>query len=248
MSHHLTGKTAIITGGGRGIGREIALKLAENGANIVIFDLDEDGLNQTRSILEKSNRKLLTIKGDVSKLEDAEKTVKETIKEFGKIDILINNAGITRDNLLMRMPEKDWDTVINVNLKGVFNFSKSVIRYMLKQKSGKIVNISSIAGIMGNAGQANYSASKAGIIGFTKSMAKEVASRGICVNAIAPGYIETEMTASLPDEVKKAFLEVIPFKRFGKPSDVAKLVNFLVSEDSDYITGQVIKVDGGLLI
>lgn len=248
MSHHLTGKVALITGGGRGIGRAIALNLAEDGADIGLFDLDEKGLNETAPIIKESGRKVAAIKGDVSILEDADKAVKEVIEKLGKIDILVNNAGVTRDNLIMRMSESDWDLVISVNLKGTFNCSKSVIRSMLKQRSGKIINIASVIGVAGNPGQANYAASKAGIIGFTKSLAKEVASRNICVNAVAPGYIETEMTTSLSDEAKKTFMEMIPLKRIGQPEDVARLVNFLASSDSDYITGQVIHVDGGLVI
>ena len=247
MSHHLTDKVALITGGGRGIGRAIALNLAGDGADIGLFDLDEKGLKESAALIKKLGRKVVTIKGDVSKPEDTDNAVKEVIDKLGKIDILVNNAGVTRDNLIMRMAEQDWDLVINVNLKGTFNCSKSVIRSMLKQRSGKIINIASVIGIAGNAGQANYAASKAGIIGFTKSLAKEVASRNICVNAVAPGYIETEMTISLPDEVKKAFMEMTLLKRIGQPEDVARLVNFLASSESDYITGQVIHVDGGLV-
>ena len=247
MSHHLTDKVALITGGGRGIGRAIALNLAGDGADIGLFDLDEKGLKESAALIKKLGRKVVTIKGDVSKPEDTDNAVKEVIDKLGKIDILVNNAGVTRDNLIMRMAEQDWDLVINVNLKGTFNCSKSVIRSMLKQRSGKVINIASVIGIAGNAGQANYAASKAGIIGFTKSLAKEVASRNICVNAVAPGYIETEMTISLPDEVKKAFMEMTLLKRIGQPEDVARLVNFLASSESDYITGQVIHVDGGLV-
>jgi 3-oxoacyl-[acyl-carrier protein] reductase len=247
MSHHLTENVALVTGGGRGIGRAIALNLAQDGADIALFDLDENGLNETRPLIEKIGRKVLTVKGNVSKLEDAENAVKEVLDKLGKIDILVNNAGITRDTLLMRMSEEDWDLVISVNLKGAFNFSKSVIRHMLKQRKGKIINVASVVGLVGNAGQANYSASKAGVIGLTKSLAREVASRNICVNAVAPGYIETEMTNKLPEEVKDAFMSMTLLKRFGQPEDVARLVNFLASPDSDYITGQVINVDGGLV-
>ncbi|MFC1724271.1 3-oxoacyl-[acyl-carrier-protein] reductase [candidate division KSB1 bacterium] len=247
MSHHLTDNVALVTGGGRGIGRAIALNLAQDGADIALFDLDENGLNETKPLIEKIGRKVLTVKGNVSKLEDAENAVKKVLDELGKIDILVNNAGITRDTLVMRMSEEDWDLVINVNLKGTFNFSKSVIRHMLKQRKGKIINVASVVGLVGNAGQANYSASKAGVIGLTKSLAREVASRNICVNAVAPGYIETEMTNKLPEEVKDAFMSMTLLKRFGQPEDVARLVNFLASPDSDYITGQVINVDGGLV-
>ena len=247
MSHHLTDNVVLVTGGGRGIGRAIALNLAQDGADIALFDLDENGLNETRPLIENLGRKVLTIKGDVSNLEDAENAVKKVLDELGKIDILVNNAGITRDTLMMRMSEEDWDLVINVNLKGAFNFSKSVIRHMIKQRKGKIINVASVVGLVGNAGQANYSASKAGVIGLTKSLAREVASRNICVNAVAPGYIETEMTNKLPDEVKDAFMSMTLLKRFGQPEDVARLVGFLASPDSDYITGQVINVDGGLV-
>ena len=247
MSHHLTDNVALVTGGGRGIGRAIALSLAQDGADIALFDLDENGLNETRPLIENLGRKALTVKGDVSNLEDAENAVKKVLEELGKIDILVNNAGITRDTLMMRMSEEDWDLVIKVNLKGAFNFSKSVIRHMVKQRKGKIINVASVVGLVGNAGQANYSASKAGVIGLTKSLAREVASRNICVNAVAPGYIETDMTRKLPDEVKDAFMSMTLLKRFGQPEDVARLVNFLASPDSDYITGQVINVDGGLV-
>ena len=242
----LENKVALITGGGRGIGREIALRFARNGADIVICDLNTEDINETSRLVEASQRKALAITCDISYLCEVEQAIKKALDKFKKIDILINNAGITKDNLLLRMTESDWDKVIAVNLKGVFNCTKLISRLMLKQKSGKIVNISSIIGIRGNAGQANYAASKAGIIGFTKSIARELASRAINVNAIAPGFIETGMTAKLSDEIRERMLKEIPLAKFGTTADVAKLALFLVSEESNYITGQVIQIDGGM--
>jgi len=243
-------KTAIVTGGSRGIGKAIALNLAESGCNIVInYNSSEEKANKLKSEIEALyNVKVLTVKCDVSKFEDVENLYKMVKKEFDSIDFLINNAGITKDNLILRMKESDFDQVIDINLKGTFNTSKIIGKHMLKQKSGKIVNISSIVGVMGNAGQCNYAASKAGVIGLTKSLAKEFAVRGINVNAVAPGFIKSAMTDKLSEDVIKKYEENIPLGNLGKPEDVAKVVNFLCSTNSDYITGQVINVDGGLLI
>ncbi len=242
-------KVAFITGATRGIGKQIAITLAKNGCDIAInYRTQNEELETTKKEIEELNVKCFTVQGDVSSFEDCEKMIKEIIEEFGKIDILVNNAGITKDTLLMRMKPEDFEAVIDVNLVGTFNVTKNVIPYMLKQKNGRIINISSVVGISGNAGQTNYSASKAGIIGFTKSLAKEVASRNILVNAVAPGFIETKMTEILKDDVKEEINKTIPLKRIGTPQDVANVVKFLSSEDSSYITGQIIKVDGGMLI
>lgn len=243
----LEGKTALITGASRGIGRAIALEFAHTGANVAFSDLRYDELAES---LEKELTALgVKAKGyasDASSFADSEKLVNDVIAEFGKIDILVNNAGITKDTLLMRMTEEMWDAVINVNLKSAFNLTKAVQRYMLKQRSGSIINMSSIVGLGGNAGQANYAASKAGMIAFTKSVAQEIGARNIRVNAIAPGFIETDMTAKLPDEVKKEWAEKIPLKRAGKPEDVANMAIFLASDMASYVTGQVITVCGGM--
>lgn len=245
----LTGKTAIVTGGARGIGKSIAMTLAAAGANIVI--------NYTRSskeaeeVVEEAKKlgvSALAVKADVSKNDEIENLVKEVLNQFGSIDILVNNAGITRDNLLIRMSEEDFQAVIDINLKGAFICTKHVSKVMMKQRTGKIINIASVVGVMGNAGQSNYAASKAGLIGFTKSIAKELAKRNINVNAVAPGYIETDMTASLPEKVREAFMINIPMARGGLPQDVANVVLFLSSEYSDYITGQVINIDGGMVM
>ena len=242
-------KVALITGATRGIGKQIALKLANQGYNIALnYRKQNEELEALKKEIESQNVKCLTVYGDVSNYEDVEKFIKEIIKEFGKIDVLVNNAGITKDMLLMRMKKEDFESVIDVNLIGTFNVTKNVIPYMMKARNGKIVNISSVVGISGNAGQTNYSASKAGIIGFTKSLAKEVASRNINVNAIAPGFIKTDMTDILKEEVKEEISKTIPLKRMGEAKDVANLVKFLVSEESNYITGQVINVDGGMLM
>lgn len=241
-------KIALVTGAARGIGKEIALALAGEGADIAICDVNQQALLQTRLQIESSGRQCLAAVVDVSDAKAVEDMVNKILDKFGGIDILINNAGITRDSLLMRMKEEDWDAVLAVNLKGAFNFTKAVSRVMVKQRSGKIVNIASIIGIVGNAGQANYAASKAGIIGLTKSTAKELASRGISANAVAPGFIKTPMTDKLTDEQKEAMLKVIPLGRFGECKDVANAVLFLVSEASSYITGEVIKVDGGMVM
>lgn len=245
----LTGKTAIVTGGARGIGRAIALTLAAAGANIVInYSSSSKAADEVVNEAKKLGVSALSLKADVSKNEEIENLVKQVLNDFGSIDILVNNAGITRDNLLIRMSEKDFMDVIDINLKGAFICTKHVSKVMIKQRSGKIINIASVVGVMGNAGQSNYSASKAGLIGFTKSIAKEIASRGINVNAVAPGYIQTDMTASLSDKVKEEFINGIPLKRAGLPQDVANAVLFLSSEYSEYITGQVIHIDGGMVM
>jgi len=241
-------KTALITGGARGIGRAISLSLSEKGFDIGInFRKSKDEAEQLkREIEERFNRKVLLLKGDVSRRRDVQGMVRDFIKEFGRIDVLVNNAGITKDNLLIRLTENDFREVIDVNLIGTFLMTKEIIPHMLRRRSGSIINISSIVGIFGNKGQTNYSASKAGIIGFSKSLAKEVASRNIRVNVIAPGFIETDMTYGLPDEIKEKILKNIPLGRFGKPKEVSHLVTFLASEESSYMTGQVFLIDGGL--
>ena len=244
----IKGKIAVITGASRGIGKEIALAFCREGATVALCDINAAQLEATAAELAKEGLTAAPFALDVASFSGTEETMKKIVDNFGRVDILINNAGITKDNLMLRMKENEWDAVINVNLKGTFNCIKSVSKYMLKQKSGKSVNISSIVGIMGNAGQANYSASKAGIIGLTKSCAKEFASRGINVNAVAPGFIMTEMTEKLPEEVRKAYMAGIPLGKFGTPADIASLVLFLSSGAASYITGEVIKVDGGLLM
>lgn len=242
-------KVALITGATRGIGKQIAITLAKEGYDIAInYRTENDDLKSTKEEVEKNNVKCLAVKGDVAVFEDCEKFVEDVIKEFGKIDVLVNNAGITRDTLLMRMKKEDFESVIDTNLVGTFNVTKNVISHMIKARLGRIINISSVVGVSGNAGQTNYAASKAGIIGFTKSLAKEVASRNILVNAVAPGFIETGMTDVLKDEIKQDIEKNIPLKRIGTPQDVANVVKFLASEDSSYITGQVIHVDGGMLM
>lgn len=246
---NLNNKVALITGGSRGIGKEIALELGRNGVNIVISYVNN--MEKATAVIDEIisyGVKAMAVCADVSVEEDVLHMIKTVEEEFGTIDILVNNAGITKDNLIIRMKEEDWDSVMDVNLKGTFLCTKAVSRIMMKKRYGKIINITSVVGIMGNAGQSNYSASKAGVIGFTKSMAKELASRGIRVNAIAPGFIETDMTEVLKDEIKDTMLKAIPLNSFGNPKDIANLVVFLASERSDYITGQIINVDGGLLI
>lgn len=242
-------KVALITGATRGIGKEIALELAANGYDIAInYRSKQDGMEELKQEIEKNNVRCEFVKADVANFEECENMVNETIEKLGKIDVLVNNAGITKDNLLMRMSKEDFEAVINVNLIGTFNVTKNVISSMVKQRSGRIINISSVVGVSGNAGQTNYSASKAGIIGFTKSLAKEVASRNILVNAVAPGFISTDMTSVLSDTVKENINSQIPLKRMGSSKDIANVVKFLASEESSYITGQVINVDGGMLM
>jgi len=243
----LENKVALITGASRGIGKEIAIELASHGANIAFTDLRQDEQAMSvESTLQKLGVKAKFYASDASSYEDAQILIQNIVSDFNSIDILVNNAGITRDTLLLRMSEKDWDLVMNVNLKSVFNLTKAVQPIMLKQRSGSIINISSIVGIGGNAGQANYSASKAGIIGFTKSVAKEIGSRGIRCNAVAPGFIVTEMTNVLSEEVKEIWTKEIPLRRPGTPKDVAQTVLYLASELSSYLTGQVLRCDGGL--
>ncbi len=242
-------KVAIITGGSRGIGKEIAKKFAKENYNLVInYVSEKTNTEELKKEFEAFGAEVLFIKTNVTSYEECEKMAKDAINKFGKIDVLVNNAGVTKDSLLLRMKEEDFDTVINVNLKGTFNVTKACIPYMMKKKSGKIVNISSVVGISGNSGQANYAASKAGIIGFTKSVAKELASRNILANCVAPGYIATDMTNGLSDAVKESINNQIPLKRVGMPEEVAKAVYFLASEENSYITGQVVNVDGGMLI
>lgn len=243
----LDGKVAVVTGASRGIGREIALELARNGANVTVnYAGREASAKEVVEEINRMGRESLLIQANVADNEAVTNMMKQTIEKFGKIDILVNNAGITKDNLLMRMREEEWDEVINVNLKGAFLCTKGVARQMIKQRSGRIINISSVVGILGNAGQANYVASKAGIIGLTKSTARELASRGITVNAIAPGFITTDMTDKLTEEMKAEMLKQIPLASFGEPKDIAKTVVFLASDDSRYITGQTIHIDGGM--
>ena len=245
----LTGKVALVTGGSRGIGRAIALKLAENGADVAInYAGNTAAAEEVKAAIEQMGRKALLIQCSVADTDGVQAMVNQVVKELGRLDILVNNAGITRDGLLMRMKEADWDDVMNTNLKGVYNCSKAVMRTMMKQKSGRIVNMASVVGEMGNAGQANYAAAKAGVIGFTKSLAKEVASRGITVNAIAPGFIATDMTSVLSDDQKAEMARTIPLGRAGQPEDVANAVLFLASEGAAYITGQVLNVDGGMVM
>ncbi len=242
----LTGKVALVTGAAQGIGKAIALLLARNGADLVVWDINLEKAEETAKEIEALGRRAIAMKVDVASLDHVERMVEAILEKLGQIDILVNNAGITRDKLILRMTEEDWDAVLNINLKGTFNCTKTVVRHMSKQRSGKIVSIASVVGEMGNAGQANYAASKAGVIGFTKTIAREFAGRGINVNAIAPGYIETPMTDVLPEKVKEELRRLIPMERLGKPEDVAEAVLFLVSEASSYITGQVLNVNGGI--
>lgn len=243
----LTGKNALVTGAGRGIGRAIARELAANGAYVIInYNGSKGAAEETLAAITEAGGQGETCQCSVADYAACGEMVEELVKRLGHIDILVNNAGITKDGLVMKMSEEDFDAVIDTNLKGCYNTIRHLSRYLLKQRSGKIINISSVSGIMGNAGQANYSASKAGIIGLTKAVAKELASRGINVNAVAPGYVETDMTGVLPDSVKEGLLAQIPLGRTGKPEDIAKAVVFLASGNADYITGQVLAVDGGM--
>lgn len=242
-------KCALITGATRGIGKQIAITLAKQGYNIALnYRKENEELENTKKEIEEIGVQVLAVKGDVANFENCENFVKQVIERFGQIDVLVNNAGITKDMLLMRMKKEDFEQVIDTNLVGTFNVTKNVVPYMMKARSGRIINISSVVGISGNAGQTNYSASKAGIIGFTKSLAKEIASRNILVNAVAPGFIGTNMTDVLKDDVKQEIAKNIPLKRMGTTQDVANVVKFLASDDSSYITGQVINVDGGMLM
>lgn len=243
----LQGKCAVITGASRGIGREIAIKYAKEGANIVLnYRNSETEALQLKEELDKLGSDTLIVKANVSDFEEAEKLIKEAKEVFGRVDILVNNAGITKDNLIMRMKEEDFDSVIDVNLKGAFNCLKAVTPIMIRQKSGKIINMSSVVGVIGNAGQVNYCASKAGLIGMTKSLAREIGGKNINVNAIAPGFIDTDMTKVLSEDQKKNIMSQVPLKRLGQAEDIANLALFLASNQSDYITGQVIHVDGGM--
>lgn len=242
----LEGKVALVTGAAQGIGKAIAHLLAKNGADVVVSDINLEKAQETSEAIQKMGRKSLALKVNVVDLSEVERMVETILGQFGRIDILVNNAGITRDRLILRMTEEDWDAVLDVNLKGTFHCTKAVIRHMAKQRSGKIVNIASVSGEMGNPGQANYSASKAGVIGFTKTIAREFAARGINVNAIAPGFIQTAMTDAIPEKSKETLIQMIPMERLGQPEDVAEAVLFLVSERSSYITGQVLNVNGGI--
>lgn len=241
-------RVVVITGGSKGIGRSVAYKFAEEKARIIImhYDPDESASEETLEVLSQKGVEAESHKVDVSSFEAVAESFKDVLSRFERIDVLVNNAGITKDTLLMRMSEADWDAVINVNLKSVFNCTQAIIRSMIKKRSGKIVNIASVVGQIGNAGQANYSASKAGIMGFTKTVAREVAARGVNVNAVAPGFIDTEMTEVLPEKVKESFIQQIPMGKLGKPEDVADAVYWLCAEGSAYITGQVIHVSGGM--
>ena len=244
----LHGKTALVTGAGKGIGRAIALRMANEGANVVInYSGSEDAAADCAAECEKAGVRTLRVKADVSDAVQVEEMFARAVEEFGAVDILVNNAGITRDKIILRMKEEDFDSVLDINLKGSYNCMKAASKIMLKQRSGRIISISSIVGLRGNAGQVNYSASKAGIIGMTKSLARELASKGINVNAVAPGFIETDMTKALPEAEKDKLLAVIPAGRMGKPEDIAGAVLFLAGPDSSYVTGQVLTVDGGMM-
>jgi 3-oxoacyl-[acyl-carrier protein] reductase len=242
------GRASIVTGASQGIGKAIALELSREGVEVILVDIQKEKLEEVADEIRKNKGKVTVYGADVSRLDEVAEVVEAVVQSSKKIDYLVNNAGITRDNLLMRMKEEEWDSVLKVNLKGVFNFSKAVIRNMINNRYGRIVNISSIVGLIGNVGQCNYSASKAGVIGFTKSLAREVASRGITVNAVAPGYIDTPMTENLPESVKQKFREWIPVKRFGTPEEITHTVKFLLSDEAAYITGQVINVNGGMFM
>ncbi len=252
MQQMLMGKNALVTGGTAGIGKEIALQFARQGASVAIFGTNEEraiaAVQEMEKVKISENQKFAYFLVDVAHSKNVEETLSKLLADWSRIDILVNNAGITRDNLLMRMSEEDWDLVVDVNLKSVYNTCRVLARPMMKARSGKIINITSVIGLTGNAGQTNYAASKSGMIGFTKSLAKELASRNVCVNCVAPGYIETQMTQELPDSVKEAVLSKIPLARIGQPSDIAHAVLFLASDLANYITGQVLTVDGGMVI
>ncbi|BCJ85152.1 3-oxoacyl-[acyl-carrier-protein] reductase [Effusibacillus dendaii] len=242
-------KVAIVTGASRGIGRAVALELAARGIKVVVnFAGNQSAAEEVVSQIQQSGGQAIAVQGNVAVVQDAEKLVNTALETFGRVDILVNNAGITRDNLLIRMKEEEWDEVIAINLKGVFNCTKAVTRPMMKQRYGRIINITSVVALMGNPGQANYTAAKSGVIGLTKSNARELASRNITVNAVAPGYIQTDMTAALNEDVKQALNQQIPLGRLGDPQDVAKAVAFLASDDASYITGQVLSIDGGMVM
>ncbi|PNU23032.1 beta-ketoacyl-ACP reductase [Bacillus stratosphericus] len=245
----LTNKTAVVTGASRGIGRSIAIDLAKSGANVVVnYSGNEAKANEVVDEIKALGQQAFAVKADVSNAEEVQSMMKQAIDTFGSIDILVNNAGITKDNLLMRMKENEWDDVININLKGVFNCTKAVTRQMMKQRSGRIINLASVVGVCGNPGQANYVAAKAGVIGLTKTTAKELATRHITVNAVAPGFISTDMTDKLDENVRTEMLKQIPLARFGAPEDISNVVVFLASEGAGYITGQTIQVDGGMVM
>ena len=244
----LADKIAVVTGSARGIGKTIAHVLAEAGAHIVISDLNVEAGKETVDEIKATGREAIWVEADVSKSDQANQLIDQTLEKFGRLDILVNNADITRDNLLMRMSEDEWDSVIAVNLKGSYNCIRAATKIFMKQRSGRIVNIASVVGQMGNAGQANYASSKAGVIGLTKSVAKELASRNILVNAVAPGFIETAMTEKLPEKARETLIQLIPLAKLGQPEDVARVVLFLCSNRSSYITGQVINVDGGMVM
>jgi len=245
----LEGKVAVVTGASRGIGRAIALKLADEGAKVVVnYSGSQAKAEEVVARIQENGGEAIAVQASVSQSEEVTALIDTAVKTFGSLDILVNNAGITRDNLLMRMKEDEWDDVLNTNLKGVFLCTKAVTRQMMKQRAGRIINISSIVGVAGNAGQANYVAAKAGVIGLTKTTAKELASRNILVNAIAPGFIETEMTDQLPEELKQGMLTQIPLAKLGQPEDIAKAVAFLASDDANYMTGQTLHIDGGMVM
>ena len=246
---NLTGKVALVTGASRGIGQATAIDLAKAGADIVVNFIGNEAVAQeTVEAIEALGRKAIKIKADVGNAEDVQAMVDEAVAAFGHIDILVNNAGITRDGLLIRMKDSDWDDVLNINLKGVYLVTKAVAKLMVKQRAGRIINMTSVSGVTGNVGQGNYAAAKAGVIGFTKTCAKELAARGITVNAVAPGFIETEMTDVLPEKIKEGIAATVPFGRMGQPEEIASVVTFLASDFASYITGQVLNVDGGMVM